>query len=89
VIDRPQRGYGAALRAGIMCARGEFVVMGDGTTATILAKSLSSSPNTRRFRYVMGNVFGEIKRRHRRRLNKYFGQIPVDGCLMFFSFGRR
>jgi glycosyltransferase involved in cell wall biosynthesis len=29
VVDVPQRGYGAALRAGIAAARGEFVIMGD------------------------------------------------------------
>jgi hypothetical protein len=29
VIDVPQRGYGAALRAGIVDARGTFVIMGD------------------------------------------------------------
>src|SRR5271163_254728 len=63
VIRVPQRGYGAALRAGITGARGAFIVMGDADDSY----DFSELPRFvemwhKGFDVVMGNRFrGEIK----------------------------
>lgn len=63
VVPVPQRGYGAALKAGIRAARGPFIVMGDADDSYDFAEVPRFVAEWRKgAEVVMGNRFaGEIK----------------------------
>lgn len=82
VIDVPQRGYGAAVRAGIRAARGRYVVMGDADDSydflhlDAFVGQLRAGADL-----VMGNRFkGGIERGAMPLLHKYLGN-PVLSAL--------
>ncbi len=83
VIRVAQRGYGAALRAGIAGARGPFIIMGDADDSY----DFSDVPRfVEKLRdgndLVMGNRFqGEIKPGAMPRLHKYFGNPGLTAVL--------
>jgi glycosyltransferase involved in cell wall biosynthesis len=85
VIHVPQRGYGAALKAGITASRGEFVIMGDADDSY----DFSEVPNFVRqlrqgFDLVMGNRFrGGIKPGAMPPLHKYFGNPGLSWLVNF------
>jgi len=90
VIRVPQRGYGAALRAGITAARGAFIVMGDADDSY----DFSELPRFvemwhKGFDVVMGNRFrGEIKPGAMPWHHKYIGNPGLTAMLnLFFHAG--
>jgi glycosyltransferase involved in cell wall biosynthesis len=81
VVDVPERGYGAALRAGIQAARGRYVLMGD-------ADGTYDFRDASRFLYrlnqgadlVMGNRFrGEIEAGAMPFLHRWLGNPVLSG----------
>src|SRR6266568_2676700 len=83
VIRVADRGYGAALRAGIAGARGPFIIMGDAddsydfTDVPRFVEKLREGHDI-----VMGNRFrGEIKPRAMPPLHKYFGNPGLTALL--------
>jgi len=86
VVHAPERGYGAALQAGIAAARGRYVIMGDADDSydfTALA------PFVERLRagddLVMGNRFkGGIKPGAMPWLHRYFGNPLLTWILNLF-----
>src|SRR5271169_6323119 len=74
VVRVEQRGYGAALRAGISAARGAFIIMGDADDS---------------YDVVMGNRFrGEIKPGAMPWHHRYFGNPVLTSVLnLFFHAG--
>ena len=90
VIRVPQRGYGAALQAGIKAARGRFIVMGDADDSydfSIVAQFVNKWREG--FDLVMGNRFrGGIKPGAMPWHHKYFGNPGLTALLnMFFQVG--
>jgi len=75
VLRVPERGYGAALKAGIAAARGEFVIMGDADDSYDFGEVPNFVNELRCGNdLVMGNRFlGGIKRGAMPPLHKYFG----------------
>src|SRR5258705_4050318 len=75
VIRVPERGYGAALKAGIAAACGEYVVMGDADDSYDFSEVPNFVNELRRGNdLVMGNRFrGGIKPGAMPALHKYFG----------------
>src|SRR5258708_8858746 len=90
VIRVPERGYGAALKAGIAAARGEFVIMGDADDSYDFSEVPNFVNELRRGNdLVMGNLFlGGITPGAMPPLHKYFGN-PALSCLLNFFFGAR
>ncbi len=88
VLRVAERGYGAALKAGITASRGDFVIMGDADDSY----DFSEVPNfVQELRcgndLVMGNRFrGEIKPGAMPPLHKHFGN-PGLSWLVNFLFG--
>jgi glycosyltransferase involved in cell wall biosynthesis len=87
VVDVPERGYGAALRAGIAAARGRFVVMGDADDSYDFSRL---EPFVARLRdgcdLVMGNRFaGGIAPGAMPFLHRYLGNpvLSLIGRLFF------
>jgi len=81
VVDVPQRGYGAALQAGISAACGKYVIMGDAddsydfTTLTAFVNRLREG-----YQLVMGSRFkGEIKKGAMPFLHQYLGNPVLTG----------
>jgi hypothetical protein len=83
VVCVPERGYGAALRAGIAAARGPFIIMGDAddsydfTDAPRFVEKLREG-----YDIVMGNRFrGGIQPGAMPPLHKYFGNPGLTALL--------
>jgi len=89
VIDVPEKGYGAALRAGIEAAHGKYVIMGDADDSynfANLGPFLSKLRNG--YDLVMGNRFaGGIEPGAMPPLHKYLGNPVLTGIgrLLFRS----
>src|SRR2546430_273036 len=83
VIRVAQRGYGAALRAGIAGARGPFIIMGDADDSYDFSDVPRFVEKLREGNdIVMGNRFqGEIKPGAMPRLHKYFGNPGLTAVL--------
>ncbi len=89
VVDVPQRGYGSALKAGILAARGRYVIMGDSDDSYDF---LGLDPFMAKLRegcdLVMGNRFaGGIKPGAMPPLHRYLGNpvLTFVGRLFFGS----
>ncbi len=90
VIHVMRRGYGSALRAGIMAARGEYIVMGDADDSydflevPQFVKQLRAGSDV-----VMGNRFrGGIKPGAMPKLHRYIGNPGLTALLnLFFDVG--
>jgi len=87
VVSVPQRGYGAALQAGIQAARGQFVLMGDADStyrfdqAPLFLSSLRGGADL-----VMGNRFkGSIENGAMPFLHRYLGNpvLSLFGRVLF------
>ncbi|HYK22225.1 MAG TPA: glycosyltransferase family 2 protein [Pyrinomonadaceae bacterium] len=89
VVDVPEKGYGAALRAGIEAAAGKYVIMGDADDSynfANLGAFLSKLRNS--YDLVMGNRFaGGIEPGAMPPLHKYLGNPVLTGIgrLLFRS----
>ena len=90
VIQVPERGYGAALKAGIKGARGTYIVMGDADDSY----DFSEVPNfveklSQGYELVMGNRFkGGIKPAAMPPLHRYFGNPGLSWLVnVFFGTG--
>ncbi len=86
VIRVPERGYGAALRAGIAASRGPFIIMGDAddsydfTEVPRFVEKLREGHDI-----VTGNRFrGGIQPGAMPRLHKYFGNPGLTALLNTF-----
>ena len=88
VLRVPERGYGAALKAGIAASRGEFVIMGDADDSYDFSEVPNFVAELRRGNdLVMGNRFrGGIKPGAMPALHQYFGN-PGLSWLVNFLFG--
>ncbi len=90
VVNVDERGYGAALRAGITAARGPFVVMGDADDSYDFGEVPRFVAQWRAgFDVVMGNRFrGEIKPGAMPWHHKFVGNPGLTGLLnLFFRAG--
>ncbi len=90
VIHVSERGYGSALKAGILSARGEYIIMGDADDSYDFSK-LSLFVDRLRSGYdlVMGNRFkGGIAPGAMPRLHKYIGN-PVLSTIGRFLFSSK
>ena len=87
VINVKNRGYGAALKAGINEARGTYVVMGDADSTYDFNDSIKMIEKLRTHNYslVMGNRFGRIEKNAMPLLHRYFGNpaLTAIGNLLF------
>jgi glycosyltransferase involved in cell wall biosynthesis len=87
VIQVPERGYGAALAAGISAARGRYVIMGDADDSYDFTRLEPFVEKLRQgYPLVMGNRFGGgIRRGAMPRLHRYFGNPALSflGRLFF------
>jgi hypothetical protein len=87
VIDVAERGYGAALAAGIAAARGRYVIMGDADDSYDFSRLDAFVEKLRRgYPLVMGNRFkGGIKARAMPLLHRYIGNpvLSFVGRLLF------
>src|SRR6266436_6736305 len=83
VIHIAERGYGAALRAGIAAARGPFIIMGDADDSYDFTDVPRFVEKLREgFDVVMGNRFrGGIKPGAMPALHKYFGNPGLTALL--------
>jgi glycosyltransferase involved in cell wall biosynthesis len=83
VIRVPERGYGAALRAGIAATRGPFIIMGDADDSYDFTEVPRFVEKLREgFDVVMGNRFrGGIKPGAMPPLHKYFGNPGLTALL--------
>jgi len=83
VIRVPERGYGAALRAGIAAAGGSFIIMGDADDSYDFTDVPRFVEKLREgFDIVMGNRFrGGIKPGAMPPLHKYFGNPGLTALL--------
>ncbi len=90
VVHVPQRGYGAALKAGIASARGTYIIMGDADDSYDFTDVPRFVEKLREgFDMVMGNRFrGEIKPGAMPPLHKHFGNPGLTALLnLFFHAG--
>ena len=85
VLHVSERGYGAALKAGIASACGEFVIMGDADDSYDFSEVPNFVKELRRgFDLVMGNRFrGGIKPGAMPPLHKYFGNPGLSWLVNF------
>src|SRR5258708_22443826 len=85
VLHVPERGYGAALKAGIDAAGGEFVIMGDADDSYDFSEVPNFVKELRRgFDLVMGNRFrGGIKPGAMPPLHRYFGNPGLSWLVNF------
>src|SRR6476646_4938277 len=83
VVQAEQKGYGAALQAGIRASRGQFVVMGDADDSYDFSEVPRFVEAWRKgFDVVMGNRFrGEIKPGAMPWHHKYIGNPILSGVL--------
>jgi glycosyl transferase family 2 len=90
VIHAPERGYGAALRAGIATARGKYLIMGDADDSYDFSRLEAFVEKLREgFPLVMGNRFkGGIRPGAMPALHRYLGN-PVLSFVgrLFFRTG--
>jgi len=88
VIRVPERGYGAALKAGIAASRGEYVIMGDADDSYDFSEVPNFVNELRRGNdLVMGNRFrGGIQPGAMPPLHRHFGN-PGLSWLVNFLFG--
>jgi glycosyltransferase involved in cell wall biosynthesis len=88
VVRVAQRGYGAALRAGIAAARGQFIIMGDADDSYDFKDVPRFVEKLREgYEMVMGNRFrGGIKPGAMPPLHRYFGN-PGLTALLNLLFG--
>lgn len=86
LIRVPERGYGAALRAGIAAARGPFIIMGDADDSYDFTDVPRFVEKLREgYDIVMGNRFrGGIKPGAMPHLHKYFGNPGLTALLNTF-----
>ncbi len=90
VVPASQRGYGAALRAGILAARGKFIVMGDADDSYDFGEVPKFVSKWKEgYEVVMGNRFrGGIKPGAMPWHHKYIGNPGLTGVLnLFFRTG--
>jgi glycosyltransferase involved in cell wall biosynthesis len=90
VIHVAERGYGAALRAGIAASRGPFLIMGDADDSYDFTEVPRFVEKLREgFDVVMGNRFrGGIQPGAMPALHKYFGNPGLTALLnLFFHVG--
>lgn len=90
VVRVAQRGYGAALRAGIAAARGAFIIMGDADDSYDFSEAPRFVEMWRQgYDVVMGNRFrGEIKPGAMPWHHKYIGNPGLSTVLnLFFHTG--
>jgi glycosyltransferase involved in cell wall biosynthesis len=90
VVHVPQRGYGAALKAGIIASRGRFIVMGDADDSYDFGEVPHFAAKWREgFDVVMGNRFrGEIKPGAMPWHHRYVGNPGLSALLnVFFRTG--
>jgi Glycosyl transferase family 2 len=90
VVHVPQRGYGAALKAGIAGARGTYIIMGDADDSYDFTDAPRFVAKLREgFDMVMGNRFrGEIKPGAMPPLHKHLGNPGLTALLnLFFHAG--
>ena len=90
VVHVKERGYGAALKAGIATARGKFVIMGDADDSYDFSEVPQFVAKLREGNeLVMGNRFkGGIKPGAMPPLHKYFGNPGLTALLnLFFRAG--
>jgi glycosyltransferase involved in cell wall biosynthesis len=90
VVAVQQRGYGAALRAGIAAARGAFIIMGDADDSYDFSEVPRFVEKWRQgYEVVMGNRFrGEIKPGAMPWHHKYIGNPALSSVLnLFFHAG--
>ena len=90
VVRVPERGYGAALRAGILAARGPYIIMGDADDSYDFSEVPRFVEKLREgYEIVMGNRFrGGIKPGAMPRLHMYFGNPGLTALLnLFFHVG--
>ena len=87
VVEAPERGYGAALLAGIAAARGRFVIMGDADDSYDFERLEAYVQKLREgYPLVMGNRFkGGIRRGAMPALHRYLGNpvLSFVGRLLF------
>lgn len=85
LVHVPERGYGAALQAGIAAARGPFIIMGDADDSYDFTDVPRFVEKLREgYEMVMGNRFrGGIKAGAMPPLHKYFGNPGLTGLLNF------
>lgn len=90
VVRVPERGYGAALRAGIAAARGSFIIMGDADDSYDFTDVPRFVEKLREgYEMVVGNRFrGGIKPRAMPPLHKYFGNPGLTALLNTFFHAR-
>ncbi len=83
VVKVRERGYGAALQAGIKAARGQFIIMGDADDSYDFSEVPHFVEKLREgFEMVMGNRFrGGIKPGAMPPLHKYFGNPGLTWLL--------
>jgi glycosyltransferase involved in cell wall biosynthesis len=92
VVNVPQRGYGAALRAGIAAACGEFIVMGDADDSYDFSAVPQFVAKWREgYNVVMGNRFaGGVQPGAMPWHHKYIGNPGLTALLnLFFRTGIR
>ena len=90
VVQVEERGYGAALRAGIAAARGPFIIMGDADDSYDFSEVPRFAEMLRQgYDVVMGNRFrGEIKPKAMPWHHKYIGNPGLTALLnLFFRAG--
>src|SRR5256714_115015 len=90
VVHVEQRGYGAALRAGIAASSGSFIIMGDADDSYDFGEVPRFVEAARQgYDMVMGNRFrGEIKPGAMPSLHKYFGNPGLTALLnLLFGVG--
>jgi hypothetical protein len=90
VVHVPERGYGAALRAGIAATRGPYIIMGDADDSYDFSDVPRFVEKLREgFDMVMGNRFhGGIKPGAMPAMHKYFGNPGLTALLnLLFRVG--
>ena len=90
IVHAKERGYGAALKAGIASARGQFIIMGDADDSYDFGEVPQFVTELRKGNeLVMGNRFrGGIKPGAMPPLHKYFGNPGLTWLLnLFFHAG--
>ena len=85
VLHVPERGYGAALKAGIAAARGEYVIMGDADDSYDFSEVPNFVNQLRKgYDLVMGNRFrGGIQPGAMPPLHRYFGNPGLSWLVNF------
>jgi glycosyltransferase involved in cell wall biosynthesis len=92
VVRVPERGYGAALRAGVHAARGRYVIMGDADDSYDFSRLEGFVEKLREgYPLVMGNRFrGGIRAGAMPRLHRYLGNPVLSFAgRLFFRTGVR